>query len=834
MINSGLEFKNKQERLVTGDEKKCLNNILFSDRDEVIIMSRNVIRLKNDWKFQRGELKNAQDRAFDDSEWRGVTVPHDWAIEGPFSSDNDRQITTVIADGITIPQVHEGRTGGLPISGESWYRIYIKKAENNKRYALRFDAAMNRSEVYVNGRLVGGRPYGYSSFCLDITDFMSNDEENLVAVKLSPKDFSSRWYPGAGLFRNVYLIETAKVHTSYNGTYIISEIIDNKAVVQVNCEIENHFDDKDAFIVKNVIKKDNVEIACCKELFVVKEKAVYNTRIEIEKPILWDMDSPELYTVTTSIIDNDVILDEYDTNFGIRKIEFDKNKGFFLNGKHRKLKGVCMHHDLGALGGAVNKSALKRQMEIMKNMGCNSIRTSHNPPCVELLDICDEMGLVVLDEAFDEWRVPKTDNGYAEFFEEWATVDIGDMVKRDRNHPCVIMWSIGNEILDQREINGGETAKLLSDVCHKLDPTRPTTAGFNDPDNAIKNGLAKSVDIVGVNYKPHRYEEFHKNHPDWTFYGSETESCVSSRGEYYFPVIEHFEKSDEPRIVIEGRNHVSSFDMEGPQWAYSPEREFAAQDDFEFMLGEYVWTGFDYLGEPTPYRKHWPSHSSYFGIVDRVGLPKDRYYSYQAKWSDTDVLHIFPHWNWQGRDIVEVHCYASEKFVSAELFVNGKSYGIKERNPQNEHERYRFIFKDVKFEEGQVKVVAYDKNDKIAKVATKNTALEAYRIELTPERKVLQANGEDLSYVKVAVVDKNGNVCPWATDKISFEVTGEGKYIASDEGDQTSLRVFAEPYCNAFHGLCMAIVSSTENAGTMKINASAEGLLRATVEIKTI
>ena len=663
---------------------------------------------------------------------------------------------------------------------------------------------------------------------------MSTETENLVAVTLSPKDFGSRWYPGAGLFRNVYLIETEKAHIAYNGTYVTSEVIENKAIVQINCEVENHFDDNETFVVNNIIKKGETEIASCQELFRCKEKAVYSTRIEFDNPILWDMDSPELYTVTTSILENDLVLDEYDTTFGIRKIEFDKDKGFFLNGKHRKLKGVCMHHDLGALGAAVNKSALLRQMEIMKDMGCNSIRTSHNPPCVELLDICDALGLVVLDEAFDEWRVPKTDNGYAEFFEEWATVDVGDMVKRDRNHPCVIMWSIGNEILDQRKPEGGDTAKLLSDVCHKLDPTRPTTAGFNDPDGAIQNGLSANVDIVGVNYKPHRYEEFHKAYPDWTFYGSETESCVSSRDEYYFPAVPYFKNSDVPKNVIPGRNHVSSFDMEGPQWAYSPEREFAAQDDFEFLLGEYVWTGFDYLGEPTPYRNHWPSHSSYFGIVDRVGLPKDRYYSYQAKWSDKDVLHIFPHWNWEGTEFVEVHCYASEKFVCAELFVNGKSYGMKARNPQDEYERYRFIFKDVKFEKGQVKVVAYDKDGKIAKIATKNTASEAYRIELTPERKVLKANGENLSYVKVAVVDQNGVVCPWATDKISFNVTGEGKYIASDEGDQTSLRVFSEPYCRAFHGLCMAIVSSTETPGIMQITASAKGLLSATVEIKTI
>ncbi|MFI3206740.1 MAG: glycoside hydrolase family 2 TIM barrel-domain containing protein [Clostridia bacterium] len=796
-------------------------------------MARNTIRLKNGWKFQRGIIENAQEIGFDDNAWREVTVPHDWAVEGPFNVENDKQVTTVIADGIIVPMTHEGRTGGLPISGESWYRIKIQKAQANKKYALRFDAAMNRSEIFVNGTYVGGRPYGYSSFCLDITEQMSAEEENVVAVKLAPKDFSSRWYPGAGLFRNVYLIETDMISVAYNGTYVTSRVIDNEAYVDIRCEIENKSDAEKIIVIKNVITKNGKEIAQSKDLWAVKDKSEYMTTMQFENPVLWDMDSPELYKLYTYIMQNDEVVDDYETSFGIRTIRFDNNKGFFLNDKHVKLKGVCMHHDLGALGAAVNKFATYRQMKIMKEMGCNSIRTSHNPPSIELLDICDELGLLVLDEAFDEWRVPKTDNGYAGFFEEWATKDLGDMVKRDRNHPCIIMWSLGNEILDQAVPEGGATARLLSDTCHRLDPTRPTTCGFNNPDGAFKNGLAANIDIVGVNYKPHRYAEFHKKYPDWIFYGSETESCVSSRGEYYFPAEPRFFKSDEPNIVIEGRNHVNSFDMEGPQWAYSPEREFAAQDDFEFMLGEYVWTGFDYLGEPTPFRNHWPSHASYFGIVDRAGIPKDRYYSYKAKWSDEEVLHIFPHWNWNDLDNkeIEVHCYASEKFECIELFVNGKSYGIKGRKQQNEYERYRFIFKNVEFEEGQVKAVAYDKNGIVLKVATICTAGEPYRIELEPERKIINADGEDLCYIKVSVVDKNGVLCPKATNKINFIVSGEGKYIAADDGDQTSLRTFSKPYCNAFNGMCMAIVSSTEDAGEITVYATSNGLKNAKTQI---
>ncbi len=797
-------------------------------------MTRNVIRLKDNWKFNLGDTENSQKLNFDDSGWRDVCVPHDWAVEGDFSPDNDRQVNTVIADGITTPIVHEGRTGGLPIVGIGWYRTVVAAADSSKCYSLRIDGAMKNSEVYVNEKLVGGRPYGYTSFSIDITDYMKSDSENVIAIRLDSKGDSSRWYPGAGLYRNVYLTETNPVRIAYNGTYVVSKVLDDKAIVTIECEIENSLKAEKNITVKNVIFKDGAEVSSNEDNISICDTVTVKCEIEVLNPKLWDIKSPEMYNLVTYLLEDGKVIDEYETKFGIRTIEFDKDKGFFLNSKHYKLKGVCMHHDLGALGAAVNKSAVYRQMEIMRGMGCNSIRTSHNPPCVELLDICDELGLVVLDEAFDEWRINKTANGYGNYFEEWAEDDVTQMIKRDRNHPCVIMWSIGNEILDQGVPEGGDTAKFLSDICHKVDPTRPTTAGFNNPDQALKNGLAANVDIVGVNYKPFRYEEFHRDYPDWIWYGSETESTVSSRGEYYFPAVADF-KSREPKIFVEGRYHVSSFDMEGPPWATSPEKEFAAQDDCEFILGEYVWTGFDYLGEPTPFRNHWPSHSSYFGIVDRVGLPKDRYYSYKARWTDEDVLHIFPHWNLGdiGKEKVDVHCYASPKFACVELFVNGLSYGVKYRNPNDEYERYRFIFKDVIFEEGQVRAVAYDKDGKTVKEAQVNTAGKAMRIKLTPEKKILKANGEDLCYVKVAVVDVHGNVCPWANNQIHFTVRGKGKYIAADAGDQTSVRKFSEPYCKAFHGLCMAIVSSTEESGELVLKAEAEGLSSAKITILT-
>ncbi len=625
----------------------------------------------------------------DDSTWQPLDLPHDWAIEGGFDMD--------------LPN----NTGKLPYSGLGWYRKHftLPASDNGKQIFIDFDGAMSHAKVWLNGQYIGQWPYGYASFRLELTEHIKFGQDNVLAVRLNNPDNSSRWYPGGGIYRHTRLVKTNPVHVAHWGTYVTTPVITSEAAtVQIQTEIQNQSDADAAVTVEQEIAladtPGTIIAASEPQVLTIAAGTIepLTQTVSIANPMLWDIENPTLYVVRTTIKMDGKTQDIYETTFGIRTAVFDAKKGFLLNGKHVYLKGVCLHHDLGPLGAAVYRRGLERQLEILKEMGCNSIRTSHNPPTPELLELCDTMGFVVIDEAFDCWAKGKTHNDYAALFKDWHEKDIVAMVHRDRNHPSVILWSSGNEIREQGSISGHALSRQLTEIFHREDPTRPVTAGCNYPQSA-SNGFADTVDVYGFNYKPHMYKEFIQQHPEQPFYSSESSSCISSRGEYFFPVSD---KKDEGFFNYQ----VSSYDLYAPGWAMSPDREFKGQDENPACAGEYVWTGFDYLGEPTPYnsdktialnyhseaeKKRFesmlaemegkcPSRSSYFGIVDLCGFKKDRFYIYQARWRpDMPMAHILPHWNWPDRigEVTPVHVYTSGD--EAELFLNGKSLGRKRK-----------------------------------------------------------------------------------------------------------------------------------------------------------
>lgn len=777
-------------------------------------MKRNIEILKTGWKFSKITEETPVQWDYDKCDWRSVTIPHDWAVEGPFDEENDKQKKEIIADGVLKPITLIGRTGGLPVSGEAWYITKIKTPDKDKSYFLEFDGVMSNGEIYVNGKKVYERPYGYISYSVDITDYIDNDNENTISVKTAPRPRASRFYPGAGIYREVRLLELPKTHVKYCGTYVVATVLEEGCEIKAHVEVEGETAGQ---IIKTTVKYPCGKVVFEKETICQKENTIKKVISDFTR---WSIENPYIYTMVTEIILDGEVIDSYVTKFGIKEMSFDPDKGFKLNGVTTRLKGVCMHHDLGILGAAFDKSTMKRQIEVMQEMGCNSIRTSHNPPDPKMLDLCDEMGILVIDEAFDEWKYAKVDNGYASDFEKWGAIDLTDFIRRDRNHPSIIMWSTGNEILDQLYPDGADTARMLTEICHNEDPTRPSTAAFNHSDEAIKNGLAAEVDIVGFNYKPTRYVEYHKDHPDWVIYGSETESCTSSRGEYFFPVTFEY-----PVTMAEGVLQVNSFDTNGPGHANSPETEFAVQDDNEFLLGEYVWTGFDYLGEPTPFRGDWPSHSSYFGIVDLCGLKKDRFYSYKCQWTDEKEIHVFPHWNWTEGQEVEVHCYSNCDTV--ELFLNGESLGVKARNPEDELERYRFIWKNITYTAGNIKVVGYDVDGTPLKEETVYTAGAQSKVNLVAEKSEIEKG--DMAFFVVSMVDENGIHCPKASTEIEFTVEGDGEFIGSTGGDATCLELLSSDVCRLFNGYCVAMVRGN---GDFKLTATAHGFTSVSAEVK--
>ena len=779
--------------------------------------AREIILLDRDWRFKNQEVEHGASLLTEDANWEKVSVPHDWAISKPFDMNIDAQMVQVKEDGDDKPMLRTGRTGALPAFGVGWYRkeIEISKADAGKRILVEFDGAMSLAKVYLNGSYIGEWPYGYSSFSFDLTDKVKFGERNLLAVRLENKEESSRWYSGAGIYRNVRLLKLSQIHVPLWGTQITTpEISEKKAVVKINTKIQNKENDKETVVLITTVYDENrKKVASTSSRQVVAGEVIVNQSLMINRPQLWSLEKINLYTAVSEIYRGDELLDTYETRFGVRDIRFDVNLGFFLNGRNVKVKGTCMHHDLGPLGAAVNFRALQRQLEILKEMGCNAIRTTHNPPTPELLQLADEMGFLLQVEAFDEWKLGKNKNGYHTLFDQWAEKDISAMIRRDRNHPSVIMWSIGNEIREQNDSKGGEVAKFLTDICHREDATRPVSAGLNNHLAALKNGFADAVDFLGFNYKPFDYKSKHEVYPNKVIYGSETASTVSSRGEYKFPakVLKNPWYDD---------YQVSSYDLEYPSWAYTPDLEFAAQHDNQFVFGEFVWTGFDYLGEPTPYNEGTPARSSYFGIVDLAGLKKDRFYLYQSQWSDRAVLHLLPHWNWPDRVGKEVPVFCYTNYPKAELFVNGKSQGIKEKSNDSNLSRFRLMWPNVIYEPGEIKVIAYDKEGKKVNQELIKTAGAPVSYQLKNDRTTLNSGGKELSFVTIETVDKDGNICPVNNQLVFCTVQGAGTLKALCNGDATDQTSFASNYMRLYNGKLVATIASGMEAGEIIFTVS--------------
>ncbi|WP_140485366.1 DUF4982 domain-containing protein [Flavobacterium sp. GSA192] len=784
---------------------------------------RTVRELDSNWKFQKGDFENAPQTNFNDSKWEKVSVPHDWAIYGPFDKEIDKQSVAIVQNGEKVASEKTGRTGALPHIGTAWYRnkFTISAAEKGKKVILLFEGAMSEPQIYLNGKKVGEWAYGYSYFYFDITDFISAGE-NTLAVKLTNKEFASRWYPGAGLYRKVSLIIKNKESIDQWGTTITTPFI-SKEVAKVN--VKTKATGEKGYLVTTIFDANGQKLSSDKA--TTKFGNEFDQNIKVDNPKLWSPESPYLYKAVSQWFVGDQLKDEVTTRFGIRDIKYEANKGFSLNGEVRKFKGVCLHHDLGPLGTAINVAALRRQLTILKDMGCNAIRSSHNMPSLEQLELCDEMGFMFLAESFDEWAKPKVKNGYNRFFEAYAEKDLVNLIHATRNHPSIVMWSSGNEVPDQWGEAGVKRAKWLQEIFHREDPTRPVTVGMDQVKATMESGFGALLDVPGLNYRVHLYEEAFKKFPQGFILGSETASTVSSRGIYKFPVVKEKNKQY-PDF------QSSSYDLEACSWSNVPDEDFVLQDDKPWVIGEFVWTGFDYLGEPTPYDEKWPSRSSYFGISDLAGLPKDRFYLYRSRWNtEKETLHILPHWNWEGREGQVTPVFVYTNYDSAELFVNGKSMGIQKKNNTTPQNRYRLMWMDVKYEPGTVKVVAFDKNGKAVAEEEIHTAGKGYQIVLDADRKTIKADGKDLSYVTVSVVDKNGVPCPTLTNQLQFKVKGKGKYKAACNGDATSLEQFHLPTMKLFSGKLVVTVQSLKEAGTMELTVSGKGLKTATLSIST-
>ena len=799
-------------------------------------------------RYQRPEGNPGENIAyvksdFDDSEWRHLNLPHDWAIEGPFNID------------------YNGSTGKLPYWGIRWYRKTLELSQDDagKQIYLDIDGAMSYASVWCNGQYVGGWPYGYASFRLDLTPYIKAGQKNVLAIRLDNPDDTSRWYPGSGIYRNVWLVKTSPVHVEQWGTFVRNQQVDSEnAVMEMGVNIENHAGkDVQVKLQTSVYLQgkdgrpvgEEVTQSMTKDIAIKKDSwSSARFQFKVDKPKLWDIDTPNCYVAVSRVFMDGKEMDSYETPFGIRTIEFTHNQGFMLNGQKVAIKGVCMHHDLGALGAAFNEVAAERQLRIMKEMGANAIRTSHNPPAPELVALCDRMGLMMQLELADTWQKGKRKNDYNLLFDDWSEADMRSLVRHYRNHPSVIMWSIGNEMPDQTTDQGVIIARNLTAYCHDEDPTRPTSLGCNKRD-AVFRDIVNQVDIFGLNYFHKTYPVFKEQNPTRRYHASETSSATSSRGEYFFPVTTD---------VNDSRSgfQLSSYDMTTIGWGCAPEVQFKMNEEYPFMSGEFVWTGFDYLGEPTPYNKDLtnllnfsdpnelekarkeleelgkiktPSRSSYFGIVDLCGFPKDRYYNYKSYWRpDVPTVHILPHWNWKERigEITPVHIYTSGDAV--ELFLNGKSLGRREKA----HSYDRLTWDDVRYEPGSLKAIAYKNGQKWAEELVETTGKPA-ALQVTAEKTELKNDGTDLSFIRVAVVDSQGRVVPRSKNHLKFSVTGPAEIIATDNGDATSLLPFQLSERDAYNGLALVILRSQYmKQGKVVLTVESKGLPKQKIALK--
>lgn len=800
----------------------------------VAAQQRTETLLEKNWRFTKDDVADAMKPEFDDTRWEAVSVPHDWAIYGPFDRSNDLQNVAVTQNLETAASVKTGRTGGLPYVGVGWYRTTFD-APAGKQVSLVFDGAMSEARVYVNGQEACFWPCGYNSFHCDVTPYIYKDgRPNVLAVRLENRPQSSRWYPGAGLYRNVRVVATEAVHVPVWGTQLTTpHVAADYASVCLKTTVEGA-GRQDVRIVTEILSPEGQVVAVKDNTMKINHGKPFEQNFLVDKPQLWSPETPYLYKASSKIYVDGRQVDEYVTRFGIRSIELVADKGFFLNGKHRKFQGVCNHHDLGPLGAAINVAALRRQLTLLKDMGCDAIRTAHNMPAPELVQLCDEMGFMMMLEPFDEWDIAKCENGYHRFFNEWAEKDMVNMLRQYRNNPSVVMWSIGNEVPTQCSPEGYKVASFLQDICHREDPTRPVTCGMDQVSCVLGNGFAAMLDVPGFNYRTHRYVEAYGQLPQNLVLGSETASTVSSRGVYKFP-------AELKKQAMYDDHQCSGYDLEACSWSNVPDEDFALADDYDWTLGQFVWTGFDYLGEPSPYDTDaWPSHSSVFGIIDLASLPKDRYYLYRSLWNKRDnTLHVLPHWTWPGREGENTPVFVYTSYPEAELFVNGKSYGkqrkldaktalsLKEKDALWLQRRYRLMWMDVPYEPGELKVVAYDKDGRPAEEKIVRTAGKPHHLEVVADRMQLTADGKDLAYITVRVVDKDGNLCPADNRLVTFSVKGAGIYRAAANGDATCLDLFHLPRMHAFSGQLTAIVQTGTEAGQLVFEAKAKGLKSA-------
>ena len=791
---------------------------------------RQEITLTDDWQFSH-----------DQQSWQTVTVPHDWAISGPFDKKWDLQTVAIEQNGEKEATEKSGRSGALPWIGEGYYKRKFAIPSNFSGHAeLVFDGAMAEPTVSVNGQKAGYWAYGYNAFRIDITQFVKPGE-NLLEVSLKNMEESSRWYPGAGLYRPVKLVLTDKRHIDDWSIYartIDVNLQKNVANVAVDVDVKNVEPD-----MRMILSLADAEGRMVAARSVVSFGDGFVTRtIPVPSPQLWSPESPYLYTLTVSLRKDGQDIDVKSIKTGLRTVRVSKEKGFQLNGQTRKLRGVCLHHDLGPLGAAVNKAALIRQVKILKDMGCDAIRTAHNMPSQMQMDVCDSLGMMVMAESFDMWRYPKCKNGYARFFDEWADRDITNLVVANRNHPSIVMWSIGNEIPEQGSEVGRQLSIRLQGLIHSLDPTRPVTQGMDKAEGALICGMAQAMDVPGLNYRVHKYQKNIEQLPQGFLLGSETASTVSSRGVYKFPVkvtdnsqYASWAPTYDPNAIKTADGQCSSYDVEYCSWSNLPDDDWVWQDDKPWVIGEFVWTGFDYLGEPTPYDEYWPSRSSYFGICDLAGLPKDRFYLYRSKWQkDEHTIHLLPHWTWPDRkgQVTPVYCYTD--YPEAELFLNGKSQGRIRKNPAERLDRYRLRWNDVKYQPGELKVVVYDAEGNAAGEQTLRTAGKPARLNLdvwtqssqkahpaqTAHSPHLTADGQDLAFITVSLTDKAGTLIPDAADQLTFTVKGAGRFRAVCNGDATSLEPFTEPTMRLFNGQLVVIVEAANKPGPLTLTVT--------------
>ena len=809
------------------------------------LSAREVINFNKSWKFCLNieADKNPAAPDFNDKGWRTLDLPHDWAIEGDFDEHNP-----------------SGTGGGALPGGIGWYRksFKISGQQNDYVFSIEFDGVYMNSSVYINGHLLGTRPYGYISFSYDLTPYLNWDGDNVIAVKVDNSDQpNSRWYSGCGIYRDVRIVKTRSVHVDQWGTYITTEINDQYTVANIDVTIENDRPDPVEITVYSAILDANRKGVSMMVDNMVAQKGT-NTiqqKVYMTEPHLWSLDDPYMYTMLTEIRQNGKTIDTYETPYGIRTIEFRADSGFYLNGEHVRINGVCNHHDLGCLGAATNERAIERQLQILKEMGCNGIRCSHNPPSPILLNLCDRMGFLVMDEAFDMWRRRKTDRDYARFFDDWYERDLTDLVVRDRNHPSIVLWSIGNEVLEQWSDAKADTLSLeqanlilnmghsadqlaqegemsvnslitarLAEVIKKLDPTRPVTAGCNEPSPGNHLFRSGAIDVIGYNYHNQNVPSVPRLFPGKPFIITESVSALMTRGFYEMPsdkLMTRPVRWDRP--YFNETFSCSAYDNVRTPWGSHHEENLIFLNSQPFVAGQYIWTGFDYIGEPTPYG--WPARSSYFGIVDLAGFPKDIYYLYQSEWTDTPVLHLFPHWNWEPGEQIDMWCYYNNA-DEVELYINGVSQGVRSKDAEHLH-----VVWNVTFEPGTVKVVA--RKDGVETASQEiHTAGEPAQIRLTPDRSTIKSNGTDLSFVTVEILDKDGNLCPNADNLVQFEISGNGFIAGVDNGSPISLERFKDDKRRAFYGKCLVVLQNNGKKGTIKLDAVSEGLKRAHIDIK--